>query len=358
LRTSTAELDFALFRASALLDEDPAAAASAAGEILRVSPGHSAASLLLATAARSLGDPAAALDVLEGLARGQPGSPVIQLELGRAYGAAARGAEALSAIRRAVELEPELADGWRDLSGQLAAQGDAHAADVAYARYAALTGDAPGLSEAAAALYENRLAAAENMLRRHLEHSPRHETAMRFLADAVGRREGYAEAEFLLRECLELAPGYSAARYDLARLLLAQQKPTPLSPLIERLLLLDPQNAAYRDLQASFLSLIGRHEQALDVLAALVAELPGSKGAWLSYGHELKAAGKQKRSIDAYRKVIALAPASGTAYWSLANLKTFRFEAADMAEMRNALQRVDLRPDDRVGFEFALAKAL
>lgn len=46
--TLTAELYFALFRESAPLDENPAAAASAAGEILRVSPGHAAASLLLA----------------------------------------------------------------------------------------------------------------------------------------------------------------------------------------------------------------------------------------------------------------------------------------------------------------------
>jgi predicted Zn-dependent protease len=358
LTTSTAELDLALIRASALLDEDPAAAVSAAGEILRVSPGHAAASLLLAIAARGLGDPAAALGVLEGLAHGQSGSPVIQLELGRAYGAAARGAEALSAMRRALELEPELADGWRDLSGVLAAHGDAYAADEAYARYAALTPEAPGLSEAAVALYENRAAAAENLLRRHLKHSPRDAAAMRLLADAVGRREGYAEAEFLLRGCLELAPGYSAARYDLARLLLRQQKPALLPPLIDRLLLLDSQNVAYRDLQASFLSLIGRHAQALEILKALIAEFPDSKEAWIKYGHELKAAGQQQQSIDAYRKVIALAPTSGTAYWSLANLKTFRFEAADVAEIRNALQRVNLRPSARVGFEFALAKAL
>ena len=165
-------------------------------------------------------------------------------------------------------------------------------------------------------------------------------------------------AELLLQQCLELAPGYSAARYDLARLLLTQQKPTLLPPLIDRLLLLDSQNVAYRDLQATYLSFIGRHAQALELLTALVAELPDSEGAWINYGHELKAAGQQNESIDAYRKVIALAPTSGAAYWSLANLKTFRFETADVAEMRNALQRVDLRSDDRVGFEFALAKAL
>jgi hypothetical protein len=69
-------------------------------------------------------------------------------------------------MRRAIELEPELADGWRDLSAQLATHGDVHAADAAHARYAALTPEPRELSEATAALYENRPAAAENLLRR------------------------------------------------------------------------------------------------------------------------------------------------------------------------------------------------
>jgi len=92
--------------------------------------------------------------------------PPFSWNSGRAYTAAARGAEALSAMRRAIELEPELADGWRDLSAQLATHGDVHAADAAYARYAALTPEPRELSEATAALYENRPAAAENLLRR------------------------------------------------------------------------------------------------------------------------------------------------------------------------------------------------
>src|SRR6202011_1178636 len=73
---------------------------------------------------------------------------------------------------------------------------------------------------------------------------------------------------------------------------------------------------------------------------------------------ELKAAGRQVDSVAAYRKSIALAPSSGAAYWSLANLKTFRFPATDIEAMRAALQRPDLRFDERIGFEFALAKAL
>src|SRR2546430_17406551 len=89
-------------RASLLLESDPAAAARRANEILAGSPGHPAARLLLATACRKLGDPAAAAALLESLASARDDSPVRQLELGRAYAAAGRNAEALRSEERRV----------------------------------------------------------------------------------------------------------------------------------------------------------------------------------------------------------------------------------------------------------------
>jgi hypothetical protein len=55
---------------------------------------------------------------------------------------------------------------------------------------------------------------------------------------------------------------------------------------------------------------------------------------------------------------VALAPQLGEVWWSLANLKTWRFEAADVAAMRAQLARTDLAEDDRFHLEFALGKAL
>ena len=358
MKAAAVDVDFKLMRASALLDTDPVAAARAADEILESSPGHSAASLLLATACLSFGDAARACEVLEALAPAQAASAMVQLELGRAYRAAGKREQSLTSFRRVVELEPNLAEGWRELSSALAATGDDHGADLAYARYSAVMPDAPWLIEPAATLRDNRLAVAEELLRRHLESTPADVAAIRMLAGAAARREGYAEAEDLLREALRLAPGYAAARYDLAKLLLAQQKPTLMPPLIERLLLLDPRNADYRNLQASFLSFVSQHDRSIDIVASLLAEFPGRVEAWITYGNELKAAGRQKEGIDAYRRAIALAPTSGIAYWSLANLKTFRFEASDLDAMRTTLRRSDLKHDDRVTMEFALAKAL
>jgi tetratricopeptide (TPR) repeat protein len=79
---------------------------------------------------------------------------------------------------------------------------------------------------------------------------------------------------------------------------------------------------------------------------------------WLSYGHALKTAGQTERAIAAYSRCIELDEDFGEAYWSLANLKTFRFDDAQIAAMRAALVRGDLKEQHRIDFEFALGKAL
>jgi tetratricopeptide (TPR) repeat protein len=79
---------------------------------------------------------------------------------------------------------------------------------------------------------------------------------------------------------------------------------------------------------------------------------------WMSYGHALKTAGRHAESVSAYRKGIELSPSLGEAYWSLANLKTFRFAPAEVEAMRVQLARDDLAVADRYHFHFALGKAL
>jgi hypothetical protein len=53
-----------------------------------------------------------------------------------------------------------------------------------------------------------------------------------------------------------------------------------------------------------------------------------------------------------------LAPHFGEAYWSLANLKTFRFSVEEKQAMRFQLARGDLTEEDRLHFDFAMGKAL
>jgi tetratricopeptide (TPR) repeat protein len=78
----------------------------------------------------------------------------------------------------------------------------------------------------------------------------------------------------------------------------------------------------------------------------------------MSYGHALKTVGRQGDAIAAYERAIGAAPHLGEAYWSLANLKTFRFDDAEIERMRRSLEQPDIAIDDRFHLHFALGKAL
>ncbi|HEY0767934.1 MAG TPA: sulfotransferase [Steroidobacteraceae bacterium] len=356
--TPSASVDLELMRATLLLESDPAAAARRATDILAGSPGNTEANLLFAAARRKLGDPAGAATVLESLAKAHPESPFMQLELGRAYAAGGRGAEALAALRRAVVLDAGLADAWRELAAQLFADGETLEGDAAYAHYSRLARQPSELNDASAALADDRLEAAEAILRRHLQQTPRDVVALRMLADAAMRREDHAGAEQCLMKCLALAPGYAAARYDLARVLYAQQRIAEMLPLLERLLASEPHNIEYLSLKAVALRLVGRNDEAIALMEQGVAAHPDEDQAWLLFGHLLREIGEQPRAIELFRRALAVRPNCGRAYLSLANLKTFRFTSADLAAMHEQLAHSAARGEDRIHLEFALGKAL
>ncbi len=123
-------------------------------------------------------------------------------------------------MQQAVAANPDFADGWRELAAQAFIAGDALAGDKAYARYVALWREPPELSDAARALSENRIEAAEKILRRRLAQAPHEVAALRLLAEVSHRQEDDLQVVRILGECLALAPGFSQARLDLVRQLL------------------------------------------------------------------------------------------------------------------------------------------
>jgi hypothetical protein len=154
-----------------------------------------------------------------------------------------------------------------------------------------------------------------------------------------------------------LAPGFAAARYNLAVILHRRNDPNNALIEIEKALAADPESPSYRNLCAVILSRIGEYERSIELYARLLAEYPENAKVWLSYGHVLKTAGKQAESIDAYRKSIERNPSFGEAYWSLANLKTYRFNEEDLAAMHTQLEDKQLSGEHRWHFQFALGKA-
>ncbi len=350
--------DLVLLRAAGLLDSDPATAGSLADGILAANPGHLEAALLLAGALRRQHKVTEAVSGLEELDSLRPGQAVIKWELGRLLAESGRRDEAIAALENAVRLEPRMAAAWRELSRQYAAKGDLRSCDQCYARFAALPTTDAHLTEVFDAIAMRRFAHAETLLRCRLAVAPQDVEALRVLAQLAGERLDFPEVDRLLQECLRLEPGFARARFDLAASLHMQQKPAPVLPLVERLLRQDPGNHEYRSLLASTLTILGDTQQAIEIHTALLAQAPQDAKAWLSYGHALRTDGRQQESIRAYRRAAAIRPSFGDAYFSLANLKTFRFAAEEIAAMRAHCARADIAPEDRWHFDFALAKAL
>lgn len=350
--------DLQLMRASLLLESDPAAAARCAGEILAGNPDHPEASLLLAAASRRLGKPTDAATALESLAPAHRDTPFMQLELGRAYAGSGRTESAIAAFRLAVALDPGLADAWQELATQLFAAGDIQAGDTAYGHYSRLMPDPAQLKDASVALAENRLEAAEALLKRRLQQAPHDVIALRMLGEIATRLENFAQAESRLSTCLALAPGYGQARYDLANLLHLQHRDSEVLPLVERLLASEPDNIDFLSLKAQALRLLGHSLEAMALMEQAVASHPNEERAWLLCGHLLREVGQQAGAIEMYRRAIKLRPQYGHAYSSLANLKTFRFAPEDVTAMQEQLAVGAPRSSERTHFEFAMGKAL
>jgi len=354
----TGTIDTALAHTERLLQIDPSLAAEQAGEILKAVPNHPLALLLLGSARRLGGDYAGALTVLQPLASAQAKSAAAHYELGLVLGDLGKPQAALAALRHAVALKPEMPDAWRAIGDHLVATGDLAGADAAYARHIKASTRDPKLLSAASALVEGRIAQAEALLRAHLKQYPTDVAAIRMLAEVAARLGRNTDAEVLLERCLELAPSFHPARHQYAIVLQRQNKAAAALRQLDQLEKIDPRNSSYRNLKAVVLVKIGEYQESIEIYAEVLATHPDQSKLWLMYGHALSTAGRERDGIAAYRKCIQLAPRFGEAYWSLANLKTFRFSAQEKLDMLRQLASDDLSAEDRVHFDFAMGKAL
>ena len=357
--TSDAEgtLETAVRNTERLLEMDPKLAVEQAREILNAVPNYPPAQLLLIRGERYCGHPAVALELIDKLLPLQSRWAAAHFEHSLLLAIMGRGDEVISALRTTVTLKPKHTEAWRLLADHLMAVGDSSGADEAYTRHIQSSVSDPQLQQAASAMIENDIPRAEFLLKAQLKKAPTDVPAIRMLAEVAVRCGNNDDAEKLLERCLDLAPSFTAARFNYATLLHRLNKSSQALIEIEKLLLVSPNNPSYRNLIAVILSRIGDYERSSSIYAQLLDEYPTNAKIWLSYGHVLKTEGRQEECIEAYRQSIQRNPSFGEAYWSLANLKTYRFSKQDMSAMQLQIRSEKLTDEDRVQFEFALGKA-
>ena len=263
----------------------------------------------------------------------------------------------MDAYRRATALNPARLGSWRALAELHRKRGTLSAAAQADRAVQGLSRLPPPLLQAGIDLHDGRLARAEQACREHLRRHPRDVEGMRLLAE-IGLKLGVLDdAEFLLESCLVFEPGHRAARYEYIRVLHKRQRFAEALEQAKRLLGSDPGNLLYRSVHAAELLAVGDYQAALDIYDALIAEDPHDPMKFLHRGHALKTVGRAEEAVTSYRGAAAIRPDLGDAYWSLANLKTYRFEASELDRMLEAEAAATTSAEDRCHLCFALGKA-
>lgn len=340
-----------------LIDRPDAALETAQG-LLQSFPGSGGAGQIMGAALRRLGRPKEALSVLKPLVVRLPQAAPLHHEAGLCYGALGQGDLATEHLQRAVAIDPSYSDAWRSLGNQLVLAGDTAGSILALQRHIATSTQHPELINAAELLEQGKLADAEPLIRAILRDNPADVSAMRLLADLGIRVNQLKDARHLLERCLELAPNYHLARHNYATLLMQRQELPAALEQAAKLLSVDPRDPNYLLLKGSILVRLGEHPEALEIYETVLKHYPRQAGPQLNYGHTLKTVGRLDEAIAAYRRAIELNPGMGEAYWSLANLKTFRFSQQEMDAMKSAVTTRGGEAGDQAHLAFALGKAL
>ncbi|MEO7787327.1 MAG: sulfotransferase [Sphingomicrobium sp.] len=265
---------------------------------------------------------------------------------------------AFAAYQAAVSHNSALPASWDMLADLHQAAGRHQAAEMASAQHDYLANLPPELLSVASLIQEGRFQKAENLCRHFLQTRGHHVEAMRFLAEIGANFSSFEEAEFLLESAIVIEPDNVGAHFDYVGVLNKRQKFAQALDQAAILRAKEPGNAQLDMLFANQSLAVGNFDDALNIYRHRAAETPNNPAIHLTMGHALKTIGQLPDAIAAYRRAHDVRPDFGDAWWSLANLKTYRFSTDDIAQMRTLEAAESVQLGDRYHLCFALGKAL
>jgi predicted Zn-dependent protease len=352
-------IEIEVLRARRLLERGQFAAALAVSQPLLAEVSENRDVLYMtAVSQRNLGRVPEALATLDLLERHHPSYARLYQERGHCYVGMRAAEPAIEAFTRAVTLNASLPASWKALQLLFRITGRREEEDSAAAQAANLAALPKEIVAAFSMYADGQIQDAERVVREYLLNHGNHVEGMRLLAQIGVRMDVLDDAEILLENLLLLAPHHHVARHEYAIVLLKRHKHVRAREEIENLLKVDPDNLSYRTLYATVCTGFGDHGRALPLYREVLRRTPREPELHLSIAHALKTLGRTAEAIESYRAAAAVRPQFGETYWSLANLKTYRFSDAEMERMRSEEAGSTIEPTDRYHFCFALGKAL
>lgn len=268
--------------------------------------------------------------------------------------------EAVQSLRAAVKHDPTSSHASQKLSELLVLIGRGREADEMFQQVLKNDANRNVLAQAMELSHKGENSKAESIYRNLLMRDPDNVDAMRLMGVLCAKEERYNDAEAFFRRTVELAPDYWKAWINLGTARNEQQKFDQAEEAYKRALEIRPHSVHTLEKLGANSMNGGRLNDAIVWLEKALAIDHAHCPSLLCLGHALKTVGRQEEAIDAYRRCAASKPDFGEVYWSLANLKTFRFEDAEVEEMNRQLARVSTTTageDSEIAFSFALGKA-
>jgi tetratricopeptide (TPR) repeat protein len=336
---------------------DPVMAEQLCRDALGEAPGEPNLSSLLGAALNRQGRGQEAEPLLRHALGAQPGYAKGHEELGRSLLQQGRSDDAIASLKRALEIDPKLQSAQLALVGVLGELGRADEAERLLQAFLRADPFREWLAKAAELHRTGKLEDAEGIYRQILQRDPKNLEALRLLALIAMQFEHYGQAEQFLKRAVEIAPDYLAAWIDLSRAQLERLDLQAALESIERAAAMNPGSANVQVHLANVQARSGRHAEAVETYRRAASLNPEAPAPWIGLGNTLKTIGRQAEAIAAYRHAAALRPQSSEAWWSLSNLKTFRFEEAEVEVMQSQLATEKLTEESRAQFSFAIAKA-
>ena len=278
-------------------------------------------------------------------------------ELGHLNKATGKEEESITYYRQACELNPALISSWKSLHIYFIKKNNKPAADHAHEQITKLESLPSILLYISQILNEGRLAIAEQKCREFLKKNPTNVYAMTLLSDIAKKFGYYDDAEVLLENAVKFSPNDGDVRMKYALILRLKQKFAKTMEQVNILCEQFPENLSYQAQKASEIMQNGQHADAIDLFNNIIEKNPYNFSAYTSKGHAEKTLGRTEDAINSYKSSYKIKNDHGEAYFSLSNLKTYKFTSDEIKNMRTQLERLDLTLKDKAYFHFALAQA-
>ncbi|WP_306673857.1 tetratricopeptide repeat-containing sulfotransferase family protein [Tahibacter caeni] len=214
------------------------------------------------------------------------------------------------------------------------------------------------MAEAAEHLAADRLPQTVAALTPVLQARAAHPEALRMLGIVLHKSGQYDDAVDAYRQALQSAPDDALLWNNLGSAQRARGDGEAAEDAFRRAVVLAPTlTAAWYNLGKMYKTQ-GRLELALPALERALQLDAGHVPARVTFGETLRSLGQVDAAVAAFEQAVRDEPTAGGAWYALADLKTYRFDAEQARRLQHLLGDATLTDEQRVFLGFAAAKAL